>query len=107
MLERQCFRKGLLREGGGGGGGCVTLSLEVAGAAIPGEEHVLLPSTREREGSCGKLCLVGAVLGTLQVPGLFVPAVALPAVPPSASGQPEHSWEVSGHIAGPASLLPA
>lgn len=102
MLEGQYFRKGMVC-GGGGGGGCVTLSLEVAGAATPGELHVLplpcsLPGhTREGEGSH----LVGAVLGAPQAPGLFVPSVALLAAPPSASSQLEHSWEVSGHIAGP------
>lgn len=38
MVEGQYFRKGMVY---GGGGGCVTLSLEVAGAAPPGELHVL------------------------------------------------------------------
>lgn len=44
---------------------------------------------------------MGAVLGTLQAPGLFVPTMALLAAPPSASSQLEHRWEASGHVAAP------
>lgn len=105
MLEKQYFRKGLVC-GGGGGGGCVTLSLEEqqqdrsshAMRAACGAPALLPPwphPGNEREPSAGSCA------GALQVPGLFLPALALLAVPPSASSQLEHSWEVSGHITGP------
>lgn len=43
----------------------------------------------------------GSCVGDTTGARLFVPAVALLAVPPSASSQLENSWEMSGHITGP------